>query len=456
MEEFKGTRLFLYNLSTAGWVILDTIWLTFAIAFLLPSQEKVAEGMIPFVSNQRFWGVITALGAVMLFGRIVDAVADPLVASWTDRSTSRWGRRRFFMLIGMLPLTLSTILIFFPPVPHTSWLNGLYLALVFGSYFFFFTVYVVPYLALIPELGHTEKVRIKITVAQGYFSLIGSAVVMIGGPLLITFFRTKGDYVVAYQQTVIYLALIGALLLVGAVGVVDEKRFSDAQPTNIPLKKSFKKTIKNKFFIIYLLANIALWFLFNIVRSSLIPIVITLIGADEAFASNMSTILFVFAAFCFPLTSLLTKTWGKKRMMMIGLGLFSILSILLSLTGLVAVNPKIWGMTVAALMGFPAAILMVIPNVILSELCDFDYHQTGERREAMYFGVQGFFMKLNLGLSTASLALLYSLFGKDISNPWGVRFAPILGSIVAIIGLFIMTKYPEEKISEELSRNIEK
>ena len=103
------------------------------------------------------------------------------------------------------------------------------------------------------------------------------------------------------------------------------------------------------------------------------------------------------------------------------------------------------------LMGFPAAILMIIPNVIVSELCDVDEKKTGERREAMYFGVQGFFMKLNLGLSTASLALFYSLFGKDISNPLGVRLALLLGSAVALVGLIAMTRYPEEKIKEFLS-----
>nr|QNO54710.1 hypothetical protein PDBAIGND_00016 [Methanosarcinales archaeon ANME-1 ERB7] len=136
MEEFKGKRFFLYNLSTAGWVLLDSIWLTFAIAFLLPPKEKVAEGMIPFISNERFLGIITVLGAVMLFGRIIDAVADPLVASWTDRSTSRFGRRKFFLIIGGLPLAVSTVLIFFPPTPYTSFINGIYLAIVFGFYFF--------------------------------------------------------------------------------------------------------------------------------------------------------------------------------------------------------------------------------------------------------------------------------------------------------------------------------
>jgi GPH family glycoside/pentoside/hexuronide:cation symporter len=452
MEEFKGKRLFLYNLSTAGWVLLDSIWLTFAIAFLLPPKEKVAEGMITFISNERFLGIITVLGAVMLFGRIIDAVADPLVASWTDRSTSRFGRRRFFLLIGGLPLALSTLLIFFPPVPYTSFINGIYLAVIFGFYFFFFTVYVVPYLALIPELGHNEKARIGIATTQGYFSLIGSAIVMIGGPLLLTLFIQNTDYVGSYRKMVICLAILGALLLYGAVFAVDEKRFSNAKPSQVPLMDSFKKTVKNRAFIIYLFANISLWFLFNIVRSSAIPIVITLMGADEAFAGNMFTILFIIAAICFPLVGFLAKIRGKKMIMMLSLGVFSILSVFLSLAGLTPVNPRTWGLIFVGLMGFPAAVLMIIPNVILSELCDVDYKKTGERREAMYFGVQGFFMKLNLGLSTASLALLYSIFGKDISNPLGVRLAPVLGSVVALSGLIMMARYPEKEIKELLSK----
>ncbi len=136
LEKIKGKRFFLYNLSTTGWVLLDSIWLTFAIAFLLPPKERVAEGMVPFVSNERFFGVITVLGAAILFGRIIDAIADPLVAFWSDCSTSRFGRRRFFLIIGGLPLAISTVLIFFPPVDHTSFINGIYLAIVFGLYFF--------------------------------------------------------------------------------------------------------------------------------------------------------------------------------------------------------------------------------------------------------------------------------------------------------------------------------
>lgn len=48
-------------------------------------------------------------------------------------------------------------------------------------------------------------------------------------------------------------------------------------------------------------------------------------------------------------------------------------------------------------------------------------------------------MKPDLGLSTASFALLYSIFGKDISNPLGVKLVPVLVSIFVLLGLIIKT-----------------
>ena len=258
MEELSRKKLFLYNLSTAGWTLLDSIWLTFYVAFLLPPREKIIEGMIPFISNERFFGIITLLGIVMILGRIVDAIADPIVAFWSDRSRSKYGRRRVFMMVGGLPLAISTVLIFYPPIPDTSCINAVYLAVIFGSYFFFFTVYVTPYLALIPELGHTEKKRIDITTAQGYFSIIGSAIVMIGGPLLLTYFMKNNHSIEAYRKMVICLSAIGTLLLYSAVFSVDEKKFSNAFLSNVSMTESFRNTIKKTPFIIYLIANMSL------------------------------------------------------------------------------------------------------------------------------------------------------------------------------------------------------
>jgi GPH family glycoside/pentoside/hexuronide:cation symporter len=442
MEQFKGARRLLYNASTAGWSLLDAIFLTFYVAFLLPPKEKIAEGMVPFISNEVFLGVFTVLGLVMIFGRIVDAVADPLVAYWSDRSRSPLGRRRSFILIGIVPLAICPVLIFYPPLASTSWINGLYLALVFGVYFFAFTLYVGPYLALIPELGRNQKERLGMTTFQGYFSLIGNGIAMIGGPLLITLYMGTRGPVGAYRLMALTLAVPGLIIASLVLFAVDEKRFSNAVPSTVPLKESFLQTIKNRAFVIYLVGNLGLWFLFNIIRASAIPVAITLVKADEAFASTMFTLFFAAAAVCFPFVNLMARRIGLKLAMILGLGSFAVLSILFGLTGLAPVSPRVWVMVVAALMGFPIAVLLVVPNVMVAQLSEADAKRTGQRREAMFFGVQGFFMKLNLGVSTAILALMYSLFGKDIADPLGVRLALVVGSVAALVGLLVMTRYP--------------
>jgi GPH family glycoside/pentoside/hexuronide:cation symporter len=728
MERFKGSRLFLYNFSTAGHALFDTMLLFYAAKFFLPTAENIEQGMIQFVP-ELILGVIPILGLLMVFGRIVDALADPLIASWSDRSTSKFGRRRFFLIFGGAPLAISTALVFFPPFAFTSTLNVIYVALMFGLYFIFYTMYVAPYIALIPELGHSEKERLNMTTAQGYFALIGAGLVMIGGPMLYSMFLKDSNPVTAFQLMIVILSAIGAVLLYLAVFSVNEKKYSDAKPCSVPFWESLKKTLSNRPFIIFLITNMCLWFMFNTIRASVNHIGETLMVVNEDSIGFASVIIFVGAAVFFPLILFLSRKIGKKTVMIIGLGVFAVLSVLISFTGMgtnpegltcnhvtvvtaednttwigtargislfdgkvwnyydkdsgltdnsittaaitpdgsiwfgtkngisiyeldawgtvttdnglidnhvtglavdnkgavwcgtkngisryhngawssftesnglvsntvtslacqadgtlwigteqglsrfdgstwrsfteqdglsdnhitalaiaadgsvwcgtknglmmydgsswktytkqdglinnsitcLAFNsggtlwvgtkngitnfsdhsatlpnkidlagnhitsisitktdalwvgtvagvsfiqdgevqhysndgPLIWALIIFALFGFSVAVLLIVPNVFISNLCDYDYKQTKERREGMYFGVHGFFMKLNLGVSFALMSFFYSVFGKDIANPLGVRLACIAVSIVGILGIIVFLKYPD-------------
>ncbi|MBN2440945.1 MAG: MFS transporter [Spirochaetales bacterium] len=444
MEEFKGPRWWLYNMSTAGHSLFDTLFMVFYASFLLPPEEKIAEGMIQFISGETFWGVFTVLGIIMIFGRIVDAICDPLIASWSDRSQSKFGRRRFFLLIGGLPLALFTVLIFFPPIAATSFINGIYLAVVFGLFFFFYTMYVAPYIALIPELGHTEEKRLNMTTIQALFALVGGAIVMIGGPFLYDMLKKSLGPVPAFQTMAVIMGIIGAIFLYLAVFAVDEKRFSDAKPSQVPLGKSVATTLKNNTFLTFLITNMTFWFIFNTVRSSVIHISVTLMHGSEGDAGLYNICIFAGSGVFFIINWFLTKKVNKKTFMIIGLATFALFSILLSFTGMsfIPIDPKLWGLIIFGLCGFPVAVFLVMPNVFISEICDLDFKQTGERREAMYFGVHGFFVKFILGLSAATLAFFYSSFGKDISNPLGVRITIVVAAVIAIIGLLVFLRYP--------------
>ena len=170
---------------------------------------------------------------------------------------------------------------------------------------------------------------------------------------------------------------------------------------------------------------------------------------EIGFASWNMTVLFVVAGLCFILIWFLSRKFGKKLVMILGLAAFALFSCLMALTGLLPVDKAVWGLVAFGLLGFPTAVLLVVPNVFISELCDYDFILTGQRREGMYFGVHGFFLKLNLGISTAILALLYSVFGKDVANPLGVRLTLVVAGAVALIGVFIISRYPADLLKPD-------
>ncbi|HRX17100.1 MAG TPA: MFS transporter, partial [Spirochaetota bacterium] len=355
---------------------------------------------------------------------------------------------RLFLIISIIPFTLSTALIFFPPIAGPSVINIIYLSLMFSLFFLFYTMYVAPYIALIPELAHTEEKRLSITTAQGYFALIGGAIAMIGGSALIGVFRKKYTLTKSYQFTVIVLCIIGFIFLLMAILAVNEKKYTKSVPSSLAIIPSIKKTLSNSYFIIFLLSYMSGWFVFNILRSSAVHIGETMMGLNVEESGLNFIILFVSAGLSFVGVMFFSKKYGKKNVMITGLLLFSIFSIGLALTGILPFDKNLYGKVFWGLLGIPTAVFLILPNVFIAELCDYDYKLTGENREGIYFGVNGLFLKLNLGLSTAAASVLYVFFGKDISNPLGIRLSLLLGAAVSIIGTIVLMKYPN-KLSEK-------
>lgn len=89
------------------------------------------DGRCCLVSYRTGCGVFTIIGGITAFGRIFDAFTDPMIASWSDRCTSKNGRRIPFLKGASLPLALSTVLVFWSPVNENSWINAAFGAAVF-------------------------------------------------------------------------------------------------------------------------------------------------------------------------------------------------------------------------------------------------------------------------------------------------------------------------------------
>lgn len=423
----------LYALGNGGAVLGDTLIANFLLFFYFPP-----EGRGPDVIPKLLFALVPSWLVINLVARAVDSVADPLVAVWSDRSTHPLGRRRVFMLAGAIPLAASTGLLFFPPGEPGSWLNTGFLLVVFCTYFFLFTIYVAPYLALLPELGATPTERLDLSTMLAVTALVGAAMAMVGGPALLL--PKAGETSADVQRMVVALSAVsGVLLVLPAMFVKERGGAAGAAQSTLGLKESLKATLGEPSFRVYLVGTILFWFGFNIVRGATPYFVTVLMKEPLAFQGTAFGVVFAVAGVCFPLINLLAKRIGKPRTMMIGSAVLA--------AGLLAVpliSGQLSGILILGVCGAGVGVLLSVPNAMLADICEKSAEATGERREAMFFGAQGFFLKLNLGLSSGILGLLFALFGNGVERPLGVMLSGPIGAVALGLSIWAFARFPKD------------
>ncbi len=459
MEIFPRWKQVVYANGYGGFSILDNIFGIYYIFFLLPPIET---GLPELISSKSFYG-ITTIGIIIVFGRIIDSIADPLIAYWSDRTKSSLGRRRFFMLTGSLPFALISFMLFTLPDQHATTANTAYAAVTLGLYFFFYTYYMAPYLALIPELTRSHEERIFVTIIQAVFMLFGAAVVMMGVPAL---WDALGSTIPqkdeAFRAAIGIVAAIGFVSSISAALVVDEKRYSKGEPAEISIIQSIKMTLGNRSFIYYMIPVILYWFTFHMIRSTIAYYPMVLIHQPASFQTMLMVLLFGGAALFFVLISMLSKKYSNKTIMLSGMLTFALFLCItyfidtlvnypVSIAGIETTGAVVLACLQMFLIGYPVSVLLVIPNAMVADISEVDADMRGMNREAMFLGTQGLFMKINYGIAAAIIAALFATFGKDVATPLGVKLSGPVAALFALAGFLILFKYPQDWISDKLN-----
>lgn len=428
VKKLKFSGKMLYASSSAGWAMIDRIVITWLMYYYITSPEGGEPLLMPVV-----------FGTIMLLGRVVDAVADPMVALWSDNFNGRLGRRIPFMLVGGILYFFVFVALFYPPVAGQSVFNALYLILMIGLYFFLFTVYVCPYLALLPELARSSRDRVDLATLRAVFSLLGVAIALVGSGLLIALLGFKG--------MIWSLGLLG-LLLMYLPALVKEKDYAQSLPATLGLIEAVKTTFKNRAFRIYLVGNATFWFGFNIITLGLSFYVTVLLGLQEEQTSIFFAVTFGMAALTFPIINILAKKMGPKIVMVISMFLFVLVLPFFYLLGgsYLGLSPFNFGLLIMGFAGIPLASLFVLPDAIVASITDVEESLSGQRREAMYFGTQGFVLKIVMGLSSFITGLLMHFFGQTVASPLGIQLTGPVAAFFILLGGLAFMRYPEKEV----------
>jgi GPH family glycoside/pentoside/hexuronide:cation symporter len=250
----------------------------------------------------------------------------------------------------------------------------------------------------------------------------------------------------------VILAAVAMVSMLLSAAPIDEKRFSRGTPAGVGLIESLKMTLSNSWFITYMLATILYWFGFHIIRAIVAYYPVVLLDQPPEFQTMLMVALFGMAVLFFLLLPVLSKRFTNKHLMLAGMLSFAVLMVFTLGIGRLDNLRTPLAIVHMGLMGFPVAVLLVIPNAAISDLSELDGYRNGKNREAMFFGTQGLFMKVNYGIAGAITASLFAFFGKDAAEPLGVELAGPVGAAFVLVGFLILLRFPQKKINAELEQ----
>jgi glycoside/pentoside/hexuronide:cation symporter, GPH family len=399
-------------------------------------------------------GINAALaGTALLVGKLTwDAVNDPLFGYLSDRTRSRWGRRRPYMLLGALPLAFSTWLLYSIP----SGLTGLRAFLVVLSTYLLFdtmhTLVSVPYYALTPELTHDYDERTSLTTVRMVFSVVGYILGAAGTTAIAGLFEKSLGWTrsASFGGMGLVFGVLAAAALLSTTLRVRESPDAAGEPSQLPPFEAVKQTFRNRPFMILVGAFFVSSFSFTLL-TSLLPYYL---NYQLAMADQVPLVLLAMLA----TIGLFLWPWQRVSLR-INKGPAYALSLFIACLAVIATFFFPYGPTpliylVAVVAGFGFGGQWVFPWSMLPDVVEYDERMTGERREGVYYGMWALLTKLTGALGIAVSGWALSLFGyvpnvmqTDLAR-LGIRlfFGPV-PAIAIILSLPLLIWYPITKAS---------
>ncbi len=427
--------------SFGGNVISRTkdLWLIF---FFAPPEDEVdVAKRIP----------ILTVGILFTVARVIEAFDDPLIGYWSDRTSSRWGRRIPFVLFATPFYALFFALLWFPPDNHETIANAVYFFVMLEAFHLFSTLSGGPFESLLPEIAVTSRDRVGVVAWQVFFGTVGAALALVGSGIIKELF---GFQVMAGVMALLalasrYVALSGAWRRV---------RF-DQPPARLDLWKAFRSTFSNDQFLYFLPTFI----FFNMGVSLLLaalPYFVTEVLEEERegfFVSALTASAIVVVLVALPLVYRLALKRGKAWVYGAAMRAGIVYLPLLFFMGFLPAIPKVLQVFLfVPLIGIPMSAVFTFPNAIMADIIDYDELRTGMRREAMYYGTQATLEKLASALFPAILALLLIL-GGTTDNPIGIRLVGPVAGLSVLLGFISFRGYRlPDTVTAETVRNAER
>ena len=385
----------------------------------------------------------TSAGIIVFIGKAWDAITDPFMGQLSDRTRSRFGRRRIYFLLGSLPVFFSWVMLWYGFGITGSTARFIYYTLAYIFFSTSFTIVMVPYNAILSDMVRDYNRRSAFTGMRLGFSA-AAAIFCATVPALIT-----GAFTDPKQAYLIMGLTFGALFAICWLAVFFGTWENETKPVAAVSIRDWLSVIRNRSFRIYVIIFILCQMAIDTVMTLAVYFLTVSLQKEELFVMIMGSILATQLIFIGIFSHVAQKT-DKTTPAYISAGVWiasSFAVIFFSST-----TPDFIVISTCALIGVGSAGLNLFSWSALPDIADVDELITGRRREGLYAGVSTFLRKLSGGVVVGLLGIALDVIGYskealsagNISpeTDWGIRILfCALPFIFLIFALLFLRKY---------------
>lgn len=348
-------------------------------------------------------GLAPGIAAAAVFiGRSWDYVNDPLIGYISDKTRSKYGRRRPFLLFGALPFGAAFALLWWKPPFASQIALAVYYAIAYLLYDTAATFAYMPYFALTPELTSDYDERTSLTSYRMFFSIAAGLLAFTVPLQIIGTFRPENSGRV-FGMGLLFAALSAAPLLVVFFTTKERTEFMEQEKP--AFKESLKSVFKNKPFLFGLGLYLCTWVAMDIMQVTLLYFLKYNL-LREAQSDIILGTIFITAVISLPAWTFLSKRFGKRNAFIGGVVFWGIVQLVI--VSLSPSTPFPILMTLCAFAGVGVGAAHVLPWAILPDAIEWDEYKTGKRHEGMFYSMVTLVKKIT---SSVAIPLALLLLG---------------------------------------------
>jgi len=441
----------------------------------LPLSTKIVYG----VGNLGFTLLISAVGffllifytdvalippalasTALLVGKVWDIVNDPLFGWMSDRTKSKHGRRRVYLIYGAIPLALVTFALWAVPRGLSPTAAFVWIVVSYALFDTLFTITNVPFNALTAELTPDYDERTSLTAVASIGAVVGYLLGSILPPMIAGGFE---DSSAGYMALGAVSGVIVGVCVALVAWRVREPKQDERLTAGLPIMRSIRETFTNKPFVLLLTAFGVVRLAFTLMQASVAYFITYQLGDPSRLTMILALLMGTVGLFVFFWKWVSDRT-SKSRAYAFGLVLMAIAA-----GASYFVGPGQFGLMSAlvVVIGFGLSSHWVAPYAMVPDVIEHDQAATGQRREGMYYGVYGLTDKIMRTLGVFIVGITLDLFGyipnveQSAEALQGIRL--IFGPIPAVLLLMVfplLMRYPidrdsHKRLRQELSERSE-